>query len=72
MKRCVAVGVCLFSLASVRPSLAQTYPDLYVSASGSDTHPYTNWAMAAHALGSAIQLASDGTTIHVTDGTYSA
>lgn len=71
MKHAVLLGGCL-AVATAATAPAQIPTDVYVSASGSDTPPYTNWAMAAHAIGSAIQQAGDGTTIHVTNGTYGA
>jgi hypothetical protein len=42
----------------------------YVSLTGSDTHPYTNWAMAAHTIQQAIDDNFPGGVICVTNGTY--
>ncbi|NKB25896.1 MAG: hypothetical protein GKR87_16305 [Kiritimatiellae bacterium] len=43
----------------------------YVSFSGSHTPPFTSWADAATDIQSAIDVASNGDTVLVTNGTYS-
>ncbi len=42
----------------------------HVSVSGSHMFPYTNWAMAAHDIQSAIDASFSGDMVLVTDGTY--
>jgi len=44
--------------------------DRYVSPTGSETHPYTNWSMAARSIRTALNAAQNGETIWVTNGTY--
>jgi len=41
-----------------------------VSAHGSNTPPYTNWTMAAHAIQDAIACTADGDRVIVTDGVH--
>jgi len=38
--------------------------------SPSPAYPYTNWATAAHTIRDAVDIASDGSTVLVTNGTY--
>lgn len=45
---------------------------IYVSPQGSNTYPYKSWAEAATSPQSALDLASDGDTILIDDGTYNA
>jgi len=42
----------------------------YVSLSGGNIPPYTNWDMAATSVGAAVGVADQGDTILVTDGVY--
>jgi len=42
----------------------------YVSPSGTDTFPYTNWIIAAHVIQDAINASADGDIVLVTNGTY--
>jgi len=42
----------------------------YVSPTGNDTSPYTNWTTAAHSIQDAIDVASDGATVLVGPATY--
>lgn len=44
--------------------------DRYVSSVGLDQYPYTNWAMAAQVLQSAIDASDDGDTVYVAPGIY--
>ena len=44
--------------------------DRYVSPSGTDVPPYTNWNMAARSIQSAVDASSDGDVVWVTNGTY--
>jgi len=42
----------------------------YVSCSGDDIFPYTNWTTAAHTIQDAVDAAIDGDTVLVTNGAY--
>lgn len=42
----------------------------YVSLSGNNTAPYTNWSMAATSIQPAIDAATNGDVILIADGTY--
>ena len=42
----------------------------YVSLTGLNEHPYTNWVMAARDIQTAVNAAGPGDTIFVADGTY--
>lgn len=44
--------------------------DRYVSPAGGNSSPYTNWAMAATSIQTAITAASAGETVWVTNATY--
>ncbi|MBU1694915.1 MAG: hypothetical protein KJ726_06350 [Verrucomicrobia bacterium] len=44
----------------------------YVSTNGLHQTPYTNWVMAATNIQAAVNAASDGATVLVTDGVYAA
>jgi len=44
--------------------------DHYVALTGSDEYPYTNWAMAANRVQDAVDAATHGDTVWVTNGTY--
>src|SRR5262249_35935569 len=57
---CVAT-ICVFS----------TYADIhYVSPTGGQVAPYTNWANAARVIQDAVDAAADGDEIVVTNGVY--
>ena len=43
---------------------------MYVSLEGSHEEPFDTWATAANDIQSALNVASDGVTIHVTNGTW--
>ncbi len=44
---------------------------LYVSPTGSNTPPYTNWATAARAIQTGVNAAANGDTVRVAPATYS-
>ena len=44
----------------------------YVSQDGSNNYPYTNWVTAAHDIQNAVNAASDGDMVLVTNGFYSS
>src|SRR5215831_88755 len=50
------------------PADAATF---YVSPTGGQTAPYTNWATAARVIQTAVDAATDGDEIVVTNGAYS-
>ncbi|MFH0909226.1 MAG: FG-GAP-like repeat-containing protein [bacterium] len=56
-----------FFLVSASVALGTMY---YVAPGGSDTPPYTNWAMAAHSISSAVARAVNGDDVRVSNGTY--
>ena len=45
---------------------------LYVDGNGPHTTPFTNWSTASTSLLAAVTLATHGSVIHVTNGTYAA
>jgi len=47
-------------------------PTHYVSTSGTSSWPYTNWTTAANNIQDAVDTASDGDTVWVTNGVYSS
>ncbi len=57
----------VFSLASYTDGSSR-----YVSPTGGNVPPYTNWAMAALRIQDAVDAAAAGDTVIVTDGVYSA
>ena len=59
-------AVCLLLLFSIS-AFAETH---YVSLSGSHTAPFTNWTTAARDIQAAINVASDGDMVLVTNGVY--
>ncbi len=62
--------VCFFTIL-VGGMLSARATEYYVSAGGSDTHPYTNWSTAAHSIHDAVAAAgSVGNTVYVTNGVY--
>ncbi len=66
-----AVGRWLPALAWIVASGA--WADIhYVSKSGAHTTPFTNWTMAATDIQSAVDAATDGDTVLVTNGVYNA
>jgi len=50
--------------------IAATPVTVYVSPSGSNSLPYANWSMAATNMKSAVDVATDGDTVLVTDAVY--
>lgn len=66
IRLCVLLCAWMFGFASDAWSITR-----YVSTSGSDTSPYLDWTSAARAIQSAVNVASNGDTIIVGDGTYS-
>ena len=61
------IVAALIILLSSPPVEAATH---YVSPSGSHTPPFTNWPTAATDIQAAIDVAVDGDTVLVTNGTY--
>lgn len=59
--------VIVACFAFVRPSEADTH---YVWLSGGNNPPYTNWANAARSIQDAVDQASGGDTVLVTNGSY--
>jgi len=55
------------AVAAQQPATADTH---YVSPSGSHTHPYADWAAAANDIQSAIDAATPGDIVLVTNGFY--
>jgi len=45
-------------------------PELFVATNGLAIPPYTNWTCAATSVQAAVDLAVDGTTVSIADGTY--
>ena len=64
LKAFVLAGILAFPAASLRAATR------YVSSAGSHTSPYTNWAVAAHDIQTAVDAASAGEMILVTNGNY--
>ncbi|MDZ8118941.1 choice-of-anchor Q domain-containing protein [Pontiella agarivorans] len=60
-----ALGLSL--LITAASTMAATY---YVSLTGSDTAPYSDWGTAATKIQTAVDAASDGDTVLVNSGTY--
>ncbi len=57
------------SASSVRPALLRVYgSDVFVDPAGGNVYPYSTRATAATNLLDAIEAASDGTTVHLSDG----
>jgi len=65
----VSVPFFLFLYATIALSQVNT-PTHYVSSSGLNLYPYTNWTAAAHDLQSAVDAAGEGDTVLVASGTY--
>ena len=67
--RCILFITVSFC-AMVIPTKSATAGTRYVSLSGGDVWPYTNWATAATTIQSAVNASGAGDTIVVTDGVY--
>ena len=69
MKRCGSLGllVMVVSFTFLEPGLAETR---YVSLCGGHVPPFTNWIDAATNIQAAIDVASEGDTVLVTNGVY--
>jgi len=67
MKLC---GFCLFVVAGLLFGVAGFGAEHYVSGTGSQVVPYSNWADAAHFIQDAIDVSVAGDTIYVTNGVY--
>ena len=63
----VAITLLLWGSLSAQ---AQTITNFYVSLTGGIIYPYTNWAMAAHDIQPAVNLAQAPSTVWVSNGVY--
>jgi hypothetical protein len=63
--RCTAMRIAWFLAAGL--SWADTH---FVSPGGAHTHPYDNWTRAATNIQAAVDVATDGDTVLVTNGIY--
>ncbi|HBA85904.1 MAG TPA: hypothetical protein DCZ95_17610 [Verrucomicrobia bacterium] len=54
-----------------RGTVIASYPTVYVSLSGMNISPYTNWQTAATSLTAAVAVSGNGTTVLMADGAYS-
>lgn len=59
----LAVAFCTYATSL----LADTH---YVSLTGTNEHPYLTWATASNTIQAAIDVADEGDTVTVAEGTY--
>lgn len=64
------IRILLIPLATLWWAASAGAATLYVSPTGSNTAPYTNWATAARAIQTAINAATHGDTVRVGASTY--
>ncbi len=63
-------GVLALGMGSLLGLQTAVGTERYVSPSGTETPPYTNWSAAAKTIQLAVNVSSNGDTVWVTNGTY--
>jgi len=64
------VGAVAQDSVTITREASSSVGDRYVSPTGGNVYPYTNWAIAANVLQDAVDAAVVGDTVFVTNGTY--